>query len=77
MAKTQIDYAVILEAVLISSRDAALEAQASGASVATMMAYYDVLSVAQQTAEIMGLTLADIGLADFNVESLVPTVKGG
>lgn len=71
MSKSQPDYAMVLEAVLITAREAAQQADVSRDA---KLAYYDVLDVAKQTAESIGLTMADLGLAGFDPETLLVPV---
>lgn len=77
MNDAQIDYRVILEEVLAAARAAALQAAASTDPLdrGRVMAYYDVLDVAKEQAELLGHSLADVGLPDFDPDSLLASAK--
>lgn len=72
MPKSQPDYAMVLEAVLTTARDAAQHPEVTQGE---RMAYYDILDVAKQTAESAGMTMADLGLDGFDPETLLTPVK--
>lgn len=72
MPPSQPDYAMVLEAVLITAREAA---QQPDVAQVARMAYYDVLDVAKQTAESIGLTMADLGLPGFDPETLLASYE--
>jgi predicted HAD superfamily Cof-like phosphohydrolase len=66
---------VVLEEVLLAARQAALKAKekASDDSFAAgkVTAYYDVLTVALEQAELMGIDPAEFGMAGFDPDSLL------
>jgi hypothetical protein len=72
--KREVSYQVILQAIVAAAREAALEAVGSGDpnAEAQVFAYYDILDVAKEQAELLEVPLADIGLADFDPDVLLP-----
>ncbi|MBF0256351.1 MAG: hypothetical protein HQL47_07795 [Gammaproteobacteria bacterium] len=63
----------VLEEVLLASRRAAEQAQAESGefNVGLKAAYYDVLTVALEQAELVGLSPAEFGLKGYNPDVLL------
>ena len=63
---------VVLEEVLLAVRQAALKAKEGNDPFAAgkVAAYYDVLTVALEQAELMGIDPAEFGMADFDPDVL-------
>ncbi len=68
MSERNPDYLVILEEVLLAARQNGIEAGfgAGETDRGRAFAYHDVLSVAIEQAQLLGVPLSDIGLADFD-----------
>jgi len=64
---------VVLEEVLLAARRSAEQAQHERGQFALGLktAYYDVLTVALEQADLLGLTRADLGLKDYDPEVLL------
>ncbi len=64
----RIDLQVILEEVLLAARQHGLEAAKGQKEFdhGLAMAYYDVVTVAIEHAQLLDVDLADLGLADFD-----------
>jgi len=64
---------VVLEEVLLAARRSAEQAQREHGQFALGLktAYYDVLTVALEQADLLGLARADLGLKDFNPDALL------
>ena len=69
----RLDLAVVLEEALLAARDGAADAAAGREAFdqGRLMAYYDVLSGALEQAELLGLTPAEIGLGEIDVDALL------
>lgn len=65
----------VLEEVLLAARQAALEAREKEANnpfqAGLKAAYYDILTVALEQAELVDLNPAEFGMADFDPDSLL------
>jgi predicted HAD superfamily Cof-like phosphohydrolase len=65
---------VVLEEVLLAARQAALKAKEKEGNdpfaAGKVAAYYDVLTVALEQAELMGIDPAEFGMADFDPDLL-------
>ena len=70
---------VVLEEVLLAAHQAALKAKESDDSFAAgkVTAYYDVLTVALEQAELMGIDPAEFGMAGFDPDSLLGRNRQG
>lgn len=67
--KKRLDYLVILEEVLLAAKEQALQAVKSKDDPfeeGRVFAYYDVLTVAIEHAQLLDVDLAELGLAGFD-----------
>ena len=66
----KLDYLVILEEILSTARQNGLEAAAERADFdqGRAFAYYDILTVAIEQAELLGIPLEDLGLQGFDAD---------
>ena len=69
----QIDYQILLEEVVRTAKAAAEQAQAVDEPFehGLRAAYYDILDVVKTQAEVMEVPLSEIGLGDFDPDSLL------
>ncbi len=76
MAK-QIDYQVLLEAIITTAKEAAIEASGKKDQESKMylFAYCDILDVVKTQAGILGIPLSDIGLDGFDPYELTDGKK--
>lgn len=75
---TQADFKVVLQEVLAAAKEAALEsAQKPDDPFESghVMAYYDVLTVAIEQAEVMDIPLEELGLGGFDPDELLKPRK--
>ncbi|MBW7899837.1 MAG: hypothetical protein H3C26_00020 [Rhodocyclaceae bacterium] len=69
----QADFKVVLQEIVHAARDGAAEANREGGSFSSgkVMAYYDVLTIAMEQAEVMNIPLDEIGLEGFDPDGLL------
>ena len=67
---SQIDYQVLLEAIVMTAKNAAQSAK-ERKDEAMLFAYYDILDAVKTQADIMEVPLDKIGLQDVNLDALV------
>lgn len=68
-----IDYQILLQEVVRTARTAAQQSRARGDAEgrAALFAYYDILDVLKTQAELMEVPLADLDLADQDLEAML------
>ncbi|AFL75028.1 hypothetical protein [Thiocystis violascens] len=67
----QIDYQILLEEVVRTAKAAAEQAVDEPFEHGLKAAYYDILDVVKTQAEVMEVPLSEIGLGDFDPDSLL------
>ncbi len=67
-----IDYQILLQETVLSALAAAQKAKVQN-DVVTMFVYYDILDTIKTQAELMEVPLAEIGLADVDLDELIKT----
>ena len=66
------DYQVVLQEVLEKAKEAALQANTNNDYQRGLrMAYYDILSFARDQGQAFGISVADLGMDDFDPQDLL------